>query len=56
MHTHCPDRLTLGIDRLPGGFAHHVLAPVHAIVEVPDDMPVQCAVLCEPLAAALQGV
>ncbi len=32
--THCPDRLVLGIDRLPGGFGPWVLAPAGNIVPV----------------------
>ncbi|HEB51821.1 MAG TPA: threonine dehydrogenase, partial [bacterium] len=54
--THCPDRVTLGIDRLPGGFGPWILAPVGACVPVPDDIGDEDAVLVEPLAAALQAV
>jgi len=52
MDTHCPDRLVLGIDRLPGGFAPWILAPVGAIVPVPDDLDPRSAVFAEPFAAA----
>lgn len=54
MDHHCPARTTIGIDRLPGGFAPYVLAPVNAIVPVPSEMPIRCAALAEPFAAALQ--
>jgi threonine dehydrogenase-like Zn-dependent dehydrogenase len=53
---HCPERRVLGIHDLPGGFGPWVLAPVHAIVPVPDGLPDDTAVLIEPFAAALHGV
>ncbi len=56
MDSHCPDRITLGIDRLPGGFAPYFLAPVNGIVEVPSTITPEIAALTEPLAAALQAV
>jgi|GEM_PF-523287 len=52
---HCPERLVLGIDRLPGGFAPHILVPRHNVVTVPDDLPDDHAVLVEPFAAALHA-
>jgi threonine dehydrogenase-like Zn-dependent dehydrogenase len=52
---HCPDRMVLGIDRLPGGFAPWVLAPRGNIVEVPRDIPSEAAVLIEPFAAAVRA-
>jgi threonine dehydrogenase-like Zn-dependent dehydrogenase len=54
--THCPDRFTLGIDRLPGGFGPHILAPIHAVIPVPAAIPDLSAVVVEPLAAALHAV
>ena len=54
--THCPDRVTLGIDALPGGFGPWILAPVDACLPVPDGVPDSDAVLVEPLAAALHAV
>lgn len=30
--THSPDRMVLGIDRLPGGFGPYILAPQNAII------------------------
>ncbi len=54
--TQCPERITLGIDRLPGGFAPYLLAPVDAIVPLPPGLDAHSAVLTEPFAAALQAV
>lgn len=56
MHPHDPRRITLGIDRLPGGFAPVMLAPVNAVIPVPDTVSPLVASLTEPFAAALQGV
>jgi len=53
--THCRSRLTLGIDRLPGGFGPQILAPKGSIVPVPADLPADTAVLVEPFAAALHA-
>ena len=56
LQTHCPERVTLGIDKLPGGFGPWILAPVDACVEIPDEVSDDDAVLVEPLAAALHAV
>ncbi|CAM2069303.1 Alcohol dehydrogenase catalytic domain-containing protein [Sulfidibacter corallicola] len=56
LSTHCPDRITLGINRLPGGFAPWLLAPTQAIIPVSETIPSLAAALTEPFAAALQGV
>ncbi|MCB1020417.1 MAG: alcohol dehydrogenase catalytic domain-containing protein [Bryobacterales bacterium] len=56
MPNHCPDRLVLGIHDLPGGFGPYVLAPIHALHSIPDEIDDDAAVLIEPLAAALHGV
>ncbi len=53
--THCPDRLVLGIDRLPGGFGPYILAPVNAAIPA-DGLPLRTAALVEPFAAALHAV
>jgi threonine dehydrogenase-like Zn-dependent dehydrogenase len=53
--THCPDRLTLGIDRLPGGFAPWILVPKGNVVEVPRGVNSQVSVLIEPFAAAVHA-
>ena len=56
LHIHCPERLTLGIDRLPGGFAPWLLAPRNALHVLPQTMSPRMAVLLEPFAAALKAV
>lgn len=56
LETHCPERVTLGIDALPGGFGPWILAPVDACLEIPDAVRDDDAVLVEPLAAALHAV
>lgn len=56
LHTHCPERLVLGINTLPGGFGPRILAPVNAAIAIPDDLDSELAVLVEPLAAALHAV
>ena len=53
--THCPDRLTLGIDRLPGGFAPWILVPEMNVVEIPGNVYGRASVLIEPFAAALHA-
>jgi len=55
LSTHCPGRMTLGIDRLPGGFAPWVLVPRNNVVEVPPGFSPAVAVLIEPFAAALHA-
>ena len=55
MERHCPHRLVLGIHDLPGGFGPYVLAPADALVEVPEEIDLETAVLMEPLAAALRA-
>lgn len=55
LSTHCPDRMVLGIDRLPGGFGSYILAPVNAVVPL-GGMPPAAAALAEPFAAALHAV
>lgn len=54
--THCPERVTLGIHDLPGGFGPWILAPVAACLPVPANVPDGAAVLVEPFAAALHAV
>lgn len=56
LETQCPQRITLGIDRLPGGFAPYFLAPLGGLVPIPDGLTPDVAVLAEPFAAALQAV
>lgn len=54
--THCPERLVLGIHDLPGGFGPWILAPINAVMPLPDVIPDEAGVLVEPLAAALHAV
>eukprot|EP01105_Mastigella_eilhardi_P007608 TRINITY_DN1909_c0_g1_i1.p1 TRINITY_DN1909_c0_g1~~TRINITY_DN1909_c0_g1_i1.p1 ORF type:complete len:380 (-),score=48.73 TRINITY_DN1909_c0_g1_i1:1142-2248(-) len=56
MHSQCPARITLGIDRLPGVFAPYFLAPCQNIVMLPQCVPPHVGVLIEPFAAALHAV
>jgi len=56
LSNHCPDRLTLGIDRLPGGFSPFILAPKNSIVPLPNELQTDEATLVEPFAAALHAV
>jgi len=56
MSSQCPDRITLGIDRLSGGFAPYFLAPVNAVTKLPESISPLAGCLTEPLAAALQAV
>ena len=50
-HSQCPERITLGIDRLPGGFAPWLLVPKNALIPI-GDLPLNLAVITEPFAAA----
>ena len=54
--THCPDRITLGINRLPGGFAPYLLAPTNGLHPIPDSISAEAACFVEPLAAAQHAV
>jgi threonine dehydrogenase-like Zn-dependent dehydrogenase len=56
LERHCPERLVLGINDLPGGFGPWVLAPVRAAIPIPAAIPASTAVLVEPFAAALHAV
>jgi len=56
LENHCPDRLTLGIDRLPGGFAPYILVPQNAIIPLSENFDMKLASLIEPFAAALHAV
>lgn len=53
--SHCPGRMVLGIDRLPGGFGPWMLVPIHAALPI-GGLPARAAVLAEPFAAALHAV
>ncbi|HKR01814.1 MAG TPA: alcohol dehydrogenase catalytic domain-containing protein [Pyrinomonadaceae bacterium] len=49
---HCPDRTVLGIVGRDGAHAEFLQLPVANLLMVPDDLPDERAVFCEPLAAA----
>jgi len=51
MHTHCPDRTTLGIVHRDGAFAEYLILPVANLYVVPDSISDEEAVFVEPLAA-----
>ena len=54
MHTHCPDRSVLGIMNHPGVMADFCTLPNSNLHIVPDGIPDEAAVFCEPLAAAFE--
>jgi len=56
LHRHCPDRLTIGIDRLPGGFAPWLLAPRHGIIPLPSSVSAIAGCFVEPYAAAMRAL
>lgn len=49
---HCPYRTVLGIHGRDGAHAEFLRLPVSNLLPVPDDVPDERAVFCEPLAAA----
>jgi threonine dehydrogenase-like Zn-dependent dehydrogenase len=51
MHTHCPDRTTLGIGQRDGAFAEYLTLPLENLHLVPDEVSDDEAVFVEPLAA-----
>lgn len=51
---HCPQRQTLGIDRLDGCMAEYCTLPVANLFAVPDEISDERAVLTEPLSAACE--
>lgn len=56
-HTQCTkNRLTLGIDRLPGGYAPFFLSPLNLLHPLPEELKRKGAVFVEPFAAALHAV
>jgi threonine dehydrogenase-like Zn-dependent dehydrogenase len=52
--THCPQRTVLGIVNRHGVLASHFCLPLANLHPVPDGLPDEAAVFCEPLAAALR--
>ncbi len=51
---HCATRKVMGIDGADGAFANLVAVPVANLHEVPEAIPDEAAVFCEPLAAACE--
>jgi len=51
---HCSTRSVLGILGRQGAFAEELVLPASNLLPVPDDVPDETAVFCEPLAAALE--
>ncbi len=51
---HCPTRAVLGIVRHPGAFAEFLTLPERNLHVVADEIPNECAVFTEPLAAACE--
>jgi alcohol dehydrogenase len=51
---HCPDRVTLGIDRLDGCMADFCAVPISNLVEIPEEISDDRAVFIEPLSAACE--
>ena len=51
---HCPTRTVLGILGKDGGFAEYMTAPIRNLLEVPEGVEDDRAVLTEPLAAAFE--
>jgi threonine dehydrogenase-like Zn-dependent dehydrogenase len=51
---HCANRRTLGINHKDGTFADYLTLPTELLHVVQDDLPIERAVFCEPLAAALR--
>ncbi|HYB02004.1 MAG TPA: alcohol dehydrogenase catalytic domain-containing protein [Ktedonobacteraceae bacterium] len=54
LHTHCPDRTTLGIVNRDGAFADYLILPVANLHVVPDNVSDEEAVFVEPLAATFE--
>ncbi len=51
---HCEGRRVLGIKGHDGAFAEYLVLPLSNLHAVPDNIPDEAAVFCEPLAAALR--
>lgn len=51
---HCTRRTVLGIVNSPGAFAQYVRVPAGSLHVLPEEISLDCAVLVEPLAAAIR--
>lgn len=54
LERHCPSRRVMGIRDADGAFAEYVSVPVANLHAVPEGIPDDAAVFCEPLAAAFE--
>ena len=54
MQRHCQNRQTFGILKKDGAFAEYVTLPIENVIEIPDSISDEDAILIEPLAAALE--
>lgn len=52
----CPDRLIISMPPREGAFAEYISMPMQNLVEVPDDISLDKAALCEPLACGWHAV
>jgi D-arabinose 1-dehydrogenase-like Zn-dependent alcohol dehydrogenase len=57
LNSHCPDRMVIGINLLPGGFSPYIIVPINsAITYNKEIIPDYTAVMIEPFAAALNAI
>ncbi len=54
MQRHCQNRQTLGIYKKDGAFAEYLTLPIENLLEIPENVKDEEAILIEPLAAALE--
>lgn len=54
LERHCPHRTTLGISGRDGCLAEFLTLPERNLIPIPESVPDEAAVFCEPLAAALE--
>lgn len=52
----CPDRQIISMPPREGAFAEFISMPMQNLVEVPDDVPLDKAALCEPIACGWHAV
>ena len=51
---HCPNRKTMGIFKANGSMAEYCKVPIHCLIEIPQEINDDKAVLLEPLSAAYE--
>jgi 2-desacetyl-2-hydroxyethyl bacteriochlorophyllide A dehydrogenase len=52
----CSNRLAIGLGRIPGGYAEKLSVPWGMTIRVPEQVPLPCAALTDPLATALHAI